>query len=70
MLAGDANDDNLVDVDDFQRLKALFGRARGDPAFDPRVDFDGNDVVDSSDFTLLKINFGRLGPPPIGPGHA
>jgi hypothetical protein len=65
--AGDANDDNTVDVLDFNTLKGTFGLVRGQPGFDPRADFDRDNVVDVLDFNLLKGNFGRPGAAPNCP---
>jgi len=59
--AGDANNTNLVDVQDFSILKNTFGKALGDPGYDERADFNNDSVVASSDFALLKGNFGQAG---------
>jgi len=52
---GDANNDNLVDIDDFGILKTQFGSAG------PEADFDQSGWVDITDFGLLKENFGEFG---------
>jgi subtilisin-like proprotein convertase family protein len=67
MRAGDADNDNVVDVLDFNLLKGAFGRPRGDPGYDARPDFNGDDVVDVLDFNLLKGNFGVPGAAAAGP---
>jgi hypothetical protein len=67
MKAGDANNDNVVNVADFGILKVTFGKSIGDPGYDQRADFDGNNIVNIADFTLLKGSFGQGGAPPIGP---
>lgn len=59
--AGDANNDNLVDVTDFGILYASFGCSSPSPCFDARADFTGDTVVDITDFSFLASNFGRLG---------
>lgn len=56
LRAGDANDDDAVDIVDFSLLRTLFG------ATDVRADFDSSGLVDISDFTLMRLNFGRQGP--------
>jgi hypothetical protein len=66
--AGDVDNSNLVDVTDFSLLRATFGKALGDPAYDGRAEFTGDNLVDISDFSLQRANFGQTGPPqPTGP---
>ena len=65
MRAGDADNDNIVEIADFNILKATFGRSAGDPSYDGRADFDGSQTVDIADFSLLKANFGQVGAPPL-----
>jgi hypothetical protein len=62
--AGDATNDNVVDITDFDMLKMAFGRPPSDPAYNARPDFDGNTIVDTADFNLLLGNFGRAGAAP------
>jgi hypothetical protein len=68
MQAGDANDDNLVNLFDFNISKLTFGKGCGDPGYDERADFTADCIVNVADFTLLKTNFGQGGAPPIRPG--
>jgi hypothetical protein len=63
--AGDANNDNLVDISDFGILYASFGRTPPDPLFDPRADWTGDQVVDINDFGWLSANFGQVGNRPV-----
>lgn len=67
MRTGDTNNDNAVNVADFNILKLTFGKTVGDPGYDARADFDGNDAVTVADFNLLKNNFGMGGASPIVP---
>lgn len=68
MRAGDSNNDNVVNTNDFTIMQPSFGRTIGDRRYDPRAEFTGDDVVNVTDFLLLKINFGQSGAPPIKPG--
>jgi hypothetical protein len=68
MRAGDANNDNTVDVLDFNILKGTFGLSLGNPAYDSSADFNGDNVVDVLDFNLIKGNFGQSGPGPLRSG--
>ena len=61
MRSGDLNGDNLVDSADLSALKSGFGKANGDPAFNPAADFNGDKVVDSQDFSLLTANLNGVG---------
>lgn len=67
MRAGDANNDNRVSIADYGILHASFGKMFGDPGYDDRADFTGDQVVNIQDLNLLKINFGTGGAPPITP---
>ncbi len=67
MWVGDANNNNIVNVSDFSIMKATFGKSVGDPGYDDRADFTGDQTVNVADFNLLKVNFGQGGAPPIGP---
>lgn len=68
LRAGDANDDNQVDIADFGVLGANFGASgfvEGSPAWS--ADFNGDGVVNLADFALLQSNFGEVG---MGPSVA
>ena len=69
MLAGDCNDDNVVNSTDFSILKSTFAKSFGQPGYDDRADFSGDLVVNATDFSLLRGNFGVGGAGPIGPGR-
>jgi len=55
-LAGDADGDGVVDLDDFVILKQNFGTPAG--ATWSQGDFNGDGNVDLDDFVILKQNFG------------
>ena len=67
MRAGDANNDNIVNVLDFNILKGTFGKGSSDPGYDDRADFTGDLVVSVQDFNLIKANFGIDGAPALDP---
>lgn len=60
---GDANNDNLVNVNDYGILFANFGCS---PCSDLRADFNGDNLVNANDFSLLAGNFGSAGNRPAG----
>jgi formylglycine-generating enzyme required for sulfatase activity len=57
-LAGDADGDGDVDLDDFVILKTNFGVMEA--ARWNQGNFDGDEDVDLDDFVILKTNFGRV----------
>ena len=61
MRSGDLNGDNVVDSADLSALKSGFGKANGDPAFNPTADLNGDRVVDVQDFSLLTANLNGVG---------
>jgi hypothetical protein len=65
--AGDATNDNVINIADFNLLKLSFGFACGNPLYDNRTDFTGDCTINVADFNPLKRNFGQTGAPPIGP---
>jgi hypothetical protein len=69
LRTGDCNDDNRVTIQDVAIMKATFGKAPGDPGYDPRGDLDGDGFITLTDYNLLRSNFGSGGSPPILPGR-
>lgn len=67
MRAGDCDDNNVVSVSDFNILKGTFGKAVGDPGYDGRADFTGDNTVNITDFGRQQNHFGQSGAPPLGP---
>ena len=65
LLAGDADNNNIVDVDDLTLLLFAFNTAYGDGTglYDVRADFDCNGKVDVDDLTDLLFNFNISGTP-------
>ena len=62
--AGDATNDNRVNLADYGVLVRHFGATAADQLTWPRAraaDFNGNEVVEIGDFFLLAQNFGEIG---------
>ena len=61
--AGDANDDNRINLADFGLLVRYFGANSSSPTWRQAraADFDGRDGVSFDDFWLLADNFGQVG---------
>jgi hypothetical protein len=58
--AGDANNSNYINIEDFRILKVQFGSS----GTNLLADFNNDGVVDILDFNLLKVNFGWAGAAP------
>ncbi|MFL5734315.1 MAG: hypothetical protein ACJ78Q_14100, partial [Chloroflexia bacterium] len=64
MRAGDGDNNNLVDIADYNILRKSFGKTQGQVNYDTRADFTGDAIVDINDFMTFKLNFGTGGCPP------
>jgi len=64
LLAGDANNDNVVSSLDFSILATTFNLADGMQGYDGRADFNGSQTVSAEDFSLLAGNFNVAGDNP------
>ena len=67
MRAGDANNDNRVNIADFGIVKNSFGTSAGQSGYDDRADFTGDQVINANDFNMVKNNFGQAGSGPLSP---
>jgi hypothetical protein len=67
LMVGDINDDNIVNISDFNLLRNSFGRLAGDPNFNPNADFTCDGLVSVQDLNLMRRNLNRQGAPPIAP---
>jgi hypothetical protein len=61
LRAGDANNDDVSNIADFDILKSTFGRSLGQPDYDPRADFNNDNTVNSVDFAVMVRSFGQAG---------
>jgi hypothetical protein len=61
MRVGDCDNNNVINVQDFNILKNTFGQAIGDPGYDDRANFNGDGAVNVVDFNLQRPNFGTAG---------
>ncbi len=52
-LAGDLNDDGVVDCADAAVIRPLIDIAVGQPGFDPRADINGNGIIDRRDLRFV-----------------
>lgn len=61
MRAGDANNNDVVTVVDFNIVKNTFAFGIGQPGYDDRANFNRDAVVNAVDFNLLKGSFSQAG---------
>jgi hypothetical protein len=68
-IAGDTNNDNVVDGIDYSIVRANFGRACGGDPLCTRADFNNDGIVNLTDLHVIFVNFGQLGAPdsPVPP---
>jgi hypothetical protein len=59
LLAGDLNNDGVVDILDITLVAVAFDSELGDPNYNPIADLDGSGVIDIVDITMVAINFGN-----------
>ncbi len=64
LLAGDANNDNAVTLEDFSLLSDSFNLGLGETSYNPAADFNGDGAVTLEDFSLLASNFNVEGEAP------
>ncbi|MFC2059551.1 CARDB domain-containing protein [Chloroflexota bacterium] len=62
LLEGNANNNDIINIQDFGILSISFMKTAADPGYDPRADFDRNGIINISDFGLMAINFMETSP--------
>jgi hypothetical protein len=58
-MMGDVNDDGKIDILDLTAVAIAFGSHRGDPNYNPDVDFDENGAINVIDLVRVTMNYGR-----------
>ena len=66
-LAGDANSDNKVDLDDYVILSKSWVSSKPQAAYDARADFDHDGLVNVADLRLLAANWLRTSSAEVAP---
>ncbi|WP_274475915.1 HYR domain-containing protein [Mangrovimonas aestuarii] len=61
LLAGDANNNNTINISDYGILEGSFGLSEGNTGYSPNADFNGDQTVNIIDFSLLSGNYGGIG---------
>jgi hypothetical protein len=64
LLGGDANNDDLVNVQDLAIIGSHFLMVCGNPSWDGRADINNDCVINILDLTLAGVNFQKTSPVP------
>ena len=67
LLEGNANQDNMVNLDDYAILSRCWLSSKTQAEYDVRTDFDRNGLIDVADLCLLAANWLRSSPVEIPP---
>jgi len=62
VLAGDLNDDGIVDYRDINRVARMFGKTLGSPQWDPNSDIIEDGIIDYRDINVPSRNYGKTRP--------
>jgi hypothetical protein len=63
LLEGDANNDHIINFDDFAILSKSWMTSQSQPEYNAMVDFDCNGLINRADLYLLASNW--LGSSPV-----
>ena len=58
-LAGDINEDGIVDIADLSIVTVAYGTFEGEPDYNPDADINKDGIVDIGDITIVSIYFGE-----------
>jgi hypothetical protein len=67
ILEGNANQDTIVDLDDYVLLSSSWLSSESQAEYDARTDFDRNGLINAYDLSLLAANWLRTSPIEISP---
>lgn len=57
-MAGDLNEDGLIDITDLALVATAFGSQPSDPRWCQDADLNADDIIDIFDLVAVTINFG------------
>ena len=61
LLTGDVNEDNVIDILDYNIVKKAIGTAPSSPTWNELYDFNLDNVVNSWDLNIVLSNLGKIG---------
>jgi hypothetical protein len=68
LLEGNANDDDWINLQDYDILAAAYGKGQGDSGYTAGADFNRSGRINVADFGLLVDNYNEVTPISIGSG--
>lgn len=61
LLTGDVNEDNVIDILDYNLVKAAIGLTASSPGWNPLYDFNLDNVINSWDLNIILGNLNKTG---------
>jgi hypothetical protein len=61
LLVGDVNNDNVINIADFNLLRRAFGSVTASPNYSRNADLNDDGIINIADFNRLRANFGLSG---------
>lgn len=61
LLTGDVNEDNVIDVLDYNLVKTAIGLTPSSPTWNPLYDFNLDNIINSWDLSIILANLNRIG---------
>jgi len=61
LTESDTDNNDLIVLNDFNRVLTRFGAVPGDPGWNAMYDFDRSGAIDLADYNLVLTKYGQLG---------
>lgn len=61
LLTGDVNEDNVIDILDYNLVKTAIGLTPSSPTWNPLYDFNLDNVINSWDISIILANLNKIG---------
>lgn len=61
LLTGDVNEDNVIDILDYNLVKKAIGLTPSAPTWNPLYDFNLDNIINSWDLNIILANLGKIG---------
>lgn len=61
LLTGDVNEDNVIDILDYNLVKTAIGLTPSSPTWNPLYDFNLDNIINSWDLSIILANLNKIG---------